>query len=117
MKIFEPLAVGRDEHTLHSRVMFGPIETNLGLGRAFSKEHVAFYERRAAGGAGIIVTEIASVHESDWPYERAPLASCAGTGWASIVAAVRNVAPECSERPECLVLAGLGHSGGQGTSH
>ena len=47
-----------------SRVMFGPHETNLGRegDRAFSPRHVAYYERRAAGGAGLIVTETASVH-------------------------------------------------------
>jgi len=59
-----------------SRVLFGPHETNLGQaivggGRAFSPRHVAYYRRRAAGGAGLIVTETASVHPSDWPYERA----------------------------------------------
>ena len=37
--------------------------------------HTAYYERRARGGCGTIVVEGASVHESDWPYERAPLAS------------------------------------------
>ena len=36
-----------------SRVMFGPHETNLGDGTAaISDRHVAYYERRAAGGAG-----------------------------------------------------------------
>jgi 2,4-dienoyl-CoA reductase-like NADH-dependent reductase (Old Yellow Enzyme family) len=49
-----------------SRVMFGPHETNLGQpgGRAFSPRHVAYYERRATGGAGLIVTEAASVPRS-----------------------------------------------------
>ena len=60
-----------------SRVMFGPHETNLGQRRAISARHVAYYQRRAAGGCGVIVTEIASVHPSDWPYERAPLAAAA----------------------------------------
>jgi mycofactocin system FadH/OYE family oxidoreductase 1 len=91
-----------------SRVVFGPIETNLGAGRALSGRHVAFYARRAAGGAGVLVTEIASVHDSDWPYERAPLASACGPGWAELVAACR---PHGT-----LVLAGLGHAGGQGSS-
>lgn len=61
--------------TAPSRVLFGPHETNLGIKRALSRGHVAYYEARAEGGAGVIVTEIASVHESDWPYERAPLAA------------------------------------------
>jgi mycofactocin system FadH/OYE family oxidoreductase 1 len=109
MKLLEPLLVRG--HTLSSRVMFGPIETNLGAGRTFSPAHVAFYERRAAGGTGILVTEIASVHDSDWPYERSPLASTCGDGWQLIGSAVRAASAGC------LVLAGLGHSGGQGTSH
>ena len=91
-----------------SRVMFGPHETNLGQHRAISARHVAYYRRRAAGGCGVIVTEIASVHPSDWPYERAPLASDCGPGWSRIVEAC---APHGA-----LVLAGLGHAGMQGSS-
>jgi mycofactocin system FadH/OYE family oxidoreductase 1 len=91
-----------------SRVMFGPHETNLGRRRAISARHVAYYERRAAGGCGVIVTEIASVHPSDWPYERAPLAADCGPGWSQTVAAC---APHGA-----LVLAGLGHAGMQGSS-
>jgi 2,4-dienoyl-CoA reductase (NADPH2) len=91
-----------------SRVVFGPHETNLGRGRAFSDRHTAYYARRAAGGAGVVVTEVASVHDSDWPYERAPLAADAVDGWAEVVAACRPHG--------ALVLAGLGHAGGQGSS-
>ena len=94
--------------TAPSRVIFGPHETNLGQDRALSARHTAYYQRRAAGGAGLIITEIASVHESDWPYERAPLAAdCAG-GWREIAAACRPHG--------ALVLAGLGHTGLQGSS-
>jgi mycofactocin system FadH/OYE family oxidoreductase 1 len=109
--------------TAQSRVMFGPHETNLGSasqhgpaldsagqhgGRAFSPRHVAYYQRRAAGGAGLIVTETASVHPSDWPYERAPLAPAAADGW-------RQIAAACQPHG-ALVLAGLGHTGLQGSS-
>jgi mycofactocin system FadH/OYE family oxidoreductase 1 len=91
-----------------SRVIFGPHETNLGRRRAISARHAAYYERRAAGGCGVIVTETASVHPSDWPYERAPLAADCGPGWAQVAAA-------CSPHGT-LVLAGLGHAGLQGSS-
>ncbi len=116
MRLLEPLPVGRSESggrcvLAPSRVMFGPHETNLGQGRTLSKAHVAYYVRRAVGGAGIIVTEEASVHDSDWPYERAPLASLCGPGWRKIVDAVRDIGTGT------VVLAALGHSGGQGTSH
>lgn len=88
--------------------MFGPHETNLGRRRAISERHVAYYARRAAGGAGVIVTEVASVHPSDWPYERAPLATDSIDGWAAVADACR---PHGT-----LVLAGLGHAGSQGSS-
>ncbi|MBC2643296.1 MULTISPECIES: mycofactocin system FadH/OYE family oxidoreductase 1 [unclassified Rhodococcus (in: high G+C Gram-positive bacteria)] len=91
-----------------SRVLLGPHPTNLGVRRGFSPRHVAYYERRARGGAGIVVTEVASVHDSDWPYERAPLASDCVDGWRGVVAACR---PHGT-----LVLAGLGHTGLQGSS-
>ena len=94
--------------TVRSRVVFGPHETNLAVGRSFSDRHRAYYQRRAEGGTGIVVTEVASVSENDWPYERAPLASQCGPGWQSIAAAC---APYGT-----LVLAGLGHTGMQGSS-
>ena len=106
MNLLEPLSLGSARAP--SRVMFGPHETNLGQRRAISARHVAYYERRAAGGCGVIVTEIASVHPSDWPYERAPLAADCGPGWSQTAAAC---APHGT-----LVLAGLGHAGMQGSS-
>jgi mycofactocin system FadH/OYE family oxidoreductase 1 len=106
MNLTEPVTLGQARAP--SRVMFGPHETNLGRRRAISARHVAYYERRAAGGCGVIVTEIASVHPSDWPYERAPLAADCAPGWSQTVAAC---APHGT-----LVLAGLGHAGMQGSS-
>ncbi|MGW6378257.1 mycofactocin system FadH/OYE family oxidoreductase 1 [Rhodococcus sp. NPDC055112] len=105
-RLTEPITLaGR---TAPARVIFGPHETNLGVDRALSAAHVAYYGRRARGGAGILVTEVASVHADDWPYERAPLAADCGPGW-------RDIADAC--RPHgTLVLAGLGHTGLQGSS-
>jgi len=91
-----------------SRVLFGPHETNLAAGRSISDRHVAYYARRSAGGAGVLVTETASVHDSDWPYERAPLAQDCAPGWAAVAAACRDQGT--------LVLAGLGHTGAQGST-
>ncbi|MGU3584751.1 mycofactocin system FadH/OYE family oxidoreductase 1 [Rhodococcus sp. C26F] len=91
-----------------ARVIFGPHVTNLADGRSFSDRHVAYYARRAQGGCGIVVTETASVHPSDHPYERAPLAEHCGDGYRRIVEACR---PHGT-----LVLAGLGHRGLQGSS-
>jgi len=91
-----------------NRIVFGPHETNLARRRALSERHVAYYRRRARGGAGMIVVEEASVHPSDWPYERSPLAADAVAGWQAI-------ATGCHD-DGALVLAALGHSGGQGSS-
>jgi mycofactocin system FadH/OYE family oxidoreductase 1 len=91
-----------------NRLLFGPHETNLGTGRAISERHVAYYERRAVGGCGVIVIETASVHPSDWPYERAPLASECFSGWAAVA--------EAAHRHGALAVAALGHCGGQGSS-
>lgn len=107
VKLLDPVQLGT--RTAPSRVVFGQHETNLGEGRAFSDRHVAYYARRAAGGAGVIVTEEASVHDSDWPYERAPLAAESASGWQAISEACRSHGS--------VVLAALGHAGGQGTSH
>jgi 2,4-dienoyl-CoA reductase (NADPH2) len=100
------LALG--EHRAPSRVMFGPHETNLARGRAIGARHVAYYARRAEGGAGVIVIETASVSPDDWPYERAPLAADCGPGWRAVAEACRPHGP--------LLLAGIGHTGSQGSS-
>ncbi|MFZ9158155.1 MAG: mycofactocin system FadH/OYE family oxidoreductase 1 [Ilumatobacteraceae bacterium] len=107
MRISTNLDIGG--RTAPNRIMFGPHVTNLGDDeRSFTSRHVAYYERRARGGCGIIVTEGASVHASDWPYERAPLADRCGDGW-------RAIADACHAHGS-LVIAALDHAGGQGSS-
>ena len=107
MKVLSPLTLGSCETSC--RVMFGPHVTNLGDDdRRFTPRHTAYYARRARGGCGVIVTEGASVHDSDWPYERAPLAQRCGAAW-------REIAEACHARGS-LVIASLDHSGGQGSS-
>ena len=107
MRLTESLSLGA--RTAPNRVMFGPHVTNLGDDdRRLTERHVAYYERRARGGCGIVVVEGASVHESDWPYERAPLALRCGDGWRSIT--------EACHRHGSLVIASLDHAGGQGSS-
>jgi mycofactocin system FadH/OYE family oxidoreductase 1 len=106
MRLLEPITVG--SHHARNRLMFGPHVTNLGLERSFSERHVAYYRRRAVGGAGIIVLEEASVHPLDWPYERAPLATQSTDGWARCATALHEQGS--------LAIAALGHSGGQGSS-
>jgi 2,4-dienoyl-CoA reductase (NADPH2) len=112
VRLTDPVAVGGCHAP--SRVVFGPHETNLCRGRAIGSRHAAYYARRAAGGAGVIVTETASVTAGDWPYERAPLAGECGPGWTAVAAACRASAAPGAGPP--LLLAALGHTGGQGSS-
>jgi 2,4-dienoyl-CoA reductase (NADPH2) len=56
----------------------------------------------------VIVTEEASVHASDWPYERCPLAADCAPGWAAVATAC--------QAEGSLVIAAIGHAGGQGSS-
>ena len=102
-------AVALGPRTAPNRVLFGPHVTNLGDDdRRLTARHVAYYARRARGRCGTIVVEGASVHPSDWPYERAPLAERCGDGWAAVAAA-------CQEHGS-VVVASLDHAGGQGSS-
>lgn len=106
MRLLDPVNLG--SRRTRNRLLFGPHETNLGRDRGLSDRHVAYYARRAAGGCGIVVSETASVHDSDWPYERAPLAADCEPGWRAVSAAVHEHGG--------LLLASLGHSGLQGSS-
>lgn len=106
-ELLTPITVGGIEAP--NRVMFGPHVTNLGDDdRALTDRHLAYYRRRAEGGAGIIVIEGASVHPSDWPYERAPLAARCTPGWTAIA--------EACHAAGAIVMASLDHAGGQGSS-
>ncbi len=93
---------------LRNRIVLGPHETNLAYRRAISRRHVAYYTRRARGGAALLVIENASVHDVDWPYERAPLAADCEAGWRAV--------GEACHAEGTVVLAGLSHAGGQGSS-
>jgi len=107
MQILQPLEIGARRSP--SRLMFGPHVTNLGDDdRSITERHVAYYAARARGGCGVIVIEGASVHESDWPYERAPLANRCGEGWKAVGEAVHEHG--------ALAIASLDHAGGQGSS-
>lgn len=107
VELLEPLKLGSLQ--ARNRITFGPHETNLGWGRAISDRHVAYYRRRAEGGAGTIIVEEAAVHPFDWPYERSPLATECDAGWSAIASSCHVAG--------ALVVAAIGHSGGQGTSH
>jgi mycofactocin system FadH/OYE family oxidoreductase 2 len=66
--LFSPLKLG--PVTVSNRVVFAAHLTNYAEHGRPSEQHAAYYAARAAGGAGLIITEEHSVHPTDWPYEK-----------------------------------------------
>ncbi len=54
-KMFEPVTMGR--LTLKNRIVMGPMGTSLAEENRLSDRHIAYYRRRAEGGAGMIILE------------------------------------------------------------
>lgn len=66
--LFTPLQLG--PITMANRVVFSAHLTNYAVDGRPSAQHAAYYAARAAGGAGLIITEEHSTHPTDWPYEK-----------------------------------------------
>jgi mycofactocin system FadH/OYE family oxidoreductase 2 len=66
--LFTPLRIG--PLTVSNRVVFSAHLTNYAHGGMPTEQHAAYYAARAAGGAGLIITEEHSTHLTDWPYEK-----------------------------------------------
>ena len=66
--LFSPLQLG--PVTVPNRIVFSAHLTNYAEGGMPTEQHAAYYAARAAGGAGLIITEEHSVHPTDWPYEK-----------------------------------------------
>ena len=106
-RLLQPLQLrGRASPT---RVMFGPHVTNLCRRNCLTGEHAAWYAARASGGAGLVVLEQASVHASDQPYEMCP------SFWAEGFEESLFSVAQAVHRAGALVIASLGHAGGQAT--
>ncbi|MCB1824179.1 MAG: FAD-dependent oxidoreductase [Candidatus Competibacteraceae bacterium] len=107
--LFAPLSLGGK--TAPNRFVFAAHQTNFATHNRFTERHVAYYETRAAGGAGTIVLEGSVVHPSDWPYEYAIFGH-----EAAVVDGYRQIA-DALHRHGALALAHLTHGGMQGSSH
>ncbi|KQS66631.1 FAD-dependent oxidoreductase [Modestobacter sp. Leaf380] len=107
-RLFEPLRLRG--HVLAGRVVFCAHLTNQAVDRRLTPAHTAYYAARAAGGAALVVTEELSVSADDRPYEKV----VDGTDPA-VVAGCRAIA-DAVHGHGGLVVAQLGHNGGQGSS-
>jgi mycofactocin system FadH/OYE family oxidoreductase 2 len=104
-RLFSPLRVG--PLTLANRVVFAAHLTNYACDGLPTEQHAAYYARRAAGGAGLIVTEEHATDPADQPYEKLIQGYRAEVipGYRRITAAVHAHGVP--------VLAQLNHNGGQ----
>jgi len=106
--LFSPLRVGA--LTVPNRVVFSAHLTNLARRNRPGPDLAAYYEERARGGAGLIITEEQSVHPTDHPYERLIKAFD-----ESVVADYRELTRRVHAHGT-PVLAQINHNGGQAAS-
>ena len=66
--LFTPLRIG--PVIVRNRIVFSAHLTNYAEDGLPTEQHAAYYAARAAGGAGLIITEEHSTHPTDWPYEK-----------------------------------------------
>jgi 2,4-dienoyl-CoA reductase (NADPH2) len=105
--LFSPLRVG--PLTLRNRVVFSAHLTNYAQDGLPSAQHAAYYAARAAGGAGLIITEEHSTHPTDWPYEKLI------HGFRpEVIPGYRRIT-EAVHAHGVPILAQLNHNGGQGS--
>jgi len=109
-KLWEPIRIGTME--LKNRFIMAPMFTCMASpGGEVSDEIVQYYERRAKGGAAMIIVEIAAVHPKGAICDR-ELMLCDDKyipGMARIAQAIK--------RHNCKAVLQLHHPGRQGDSH
>ncbi|MBV8463958.1 MAG: mycofactocin system FadH/OYE family oxidoreductase 2 [Acidimicrobiales bacterium] len=66
--LFAPIRLG--PVVVPNRIVFAAHLTNYASDGLPTEQHAAYYAARAAGGAGLIITEEHSTHPTDWPYEK-----------------------------------------------
>jgi 2,4-dienoyl-CoA reductase (NADPH2) len=105
--LFTPLALG--PVVVHNRIVFSAHLTNYAEDGAPSEQHAAYYAARAAGGAGLIITEEHSTHRTDWPYEK----MIHGFDPA-VIPGYRRIT-DAVHRHGTPIFAQINHNGGQGS--
>ncbi len=106
--LFSPLQLG--PVTVRNRVVFAAHLTNYAEDGMPSEQHAAYYAARAAGGAGLIITEEHSVHPTDWPYEKMIHAF-----HPTVVPGYRRITEAVHEHGT-PIFAQINHNGGQASS-
>jgi mycofactocin system FadH/OYE family oxidoreductase 2 len=105
--LFTPLRLG--PVVVQNRIVFSAHLTNYAEDGHPSAQHAAYYGARAAGGAGLIITEEHSTHPTDWPYEK-----LIHGFHPSVIPGYRAIT-EAAHRHGTPIFAQINHNGGQGS--
>lgn len=106
--LWTPLELG--PVATRNRIVFSAHLTNYARDGRPTEQHAEYYAARAAGGAGLIITEEHSTHPTDWPYEKL------------IHGFHRDVIPgykritDAVHRHRTPIFAQINHNGGQASS-
>ncbi len=106
--LWTPLAIG--PVTVRNRIVFSAHLTNYARDGKPTEQHAAYYAARAAGGAGLIITEEHSTHPTDWPYEKLI------HGFHRDVIPGYRTMTEAVHRHRVPIFAQINHNGGQASS-
>jgi 2,4-dienoyl-CoA reductase (NADPH2) len=106
--LWSPLRVGPVE--VRNRIVFSAHLTNYAREGRPTRQHAAYYAARAAGGAGLIVTEEHSTHPTDWPYEKLI------HGFHRDVIPGYRLITDAVHRHRTPIFAQINHNGGQASS-
>jgi 2,4-dienoyl-CoA reductase (NADPH2) len=107
-KLFSPLRLG--PVVVENRVVFSAHLTNYAEDGRPTDQHAAYYAARAAGGAGLIITEEHSVHATDWPYEK-----LIHGFHADVIPGYRRIT-DAVHAHGTPIFAQINHNGGQASS-
>ena len=106
--LWTPLELG--PVTVKNRFVFSAHLTNYARNGKATEQHAAYYEARAAGGAGLIITEEHSTHPTDWPYEKLI------HGFHRDVISGYRLMTDAVHRHRVPIFAQINHNGGQASS-
>ena len=106
--LWTPLQLG--PVSTRNRIVFSAHLTNYARDGKATEQHAAYYAARAAGGAGLIITEEHSTHPTDWPYEKLI------HGFHRDVIPGYRAITDAVHRHRVPIFAQINHNGGQASS-
>jgi 2,4-dienoyl-CoA reductase (NADPH2) len=106
--LWTPLELG--PVSTRNRIVFSAHLTNYARDGKPTEQHAAYYAARAAGGAGLIITEEHSTHPTDWPYEK-----LIHGFHRDVIPGYRRIT-EAVHRHRTPIFAQINHNGGQASS-